>query len=310
MGYKGLLITSRNLGYIFIICILIITLFDSIALSKGRQSLLNATKHQDQGRYPEAISEYYKLIEKDPHNLEAYFNLAMIIEIVLEDNKNAIMLYDKALSIASNKKAFFFPGQECVDIEFVNTTISKMKERKRGLIQNIFSSIDGIVFPRYIVLIPGKHILSKPVVGSQELGKDTTKARNEFRFVSIINNWYQVMVPLEETGWIKGDDIRLIYQNSNESIRLSISEKAARYKMFTSNFPEHELATKAKERLRELSRELSKTKIIKKKQEGAPHKSDKNDIQSQLDKIEERYRNGLINDKERKSLRMAILRQL
>jgi len=216
------------------------------------KSLLPAIKHQDEGEYPEAITKYYNIIEENPQNLKAYYNFAMIVEIVLADYKSAILLYDKAISIAENKIAFFVPGQEGESKEKLNNLLSKLNKGKEDSIQKMFNSIDGITFPRYIVLKSGKSVSSQPFVKSNKLDTSLTGSNNEFQFINIKNNWYHLVVPSSGEAWANGNDIRMIYRNSNERRTITSQEKAERYKRFANSFPEHELAKEAEKRMNKL----------------------------------------------------------
>ena len=213
------------------------------------KSLFPAIKHQDKGEYPEAITKYYNIIEKKPKNLKAYYNLAMILEIVLADYMSAILLYDKAISIAENKIAFFIPGQEGESKEGLNNLLSKLNKGKEDSVQKMFNSIEGITFPRYIELKSGKKLSSQPFEKSGKLEASSIGQKNEFKFIDMKNNWYRLVVSLTDEAWINGNDIRMIYRNSNERRMITSGEKSERYKSFTNSFPEHELAKEARKRM-------------------------------------------------------------
>ncbi|MGR3218411.1 MAG: hypothetical protein ACUZ8H_01155 [Candidatus Anammoxibacter sp.] len=225
------------------------TAFTENSFAGADKRLLPAIKFQEQGRYPEAITTYYNIIEKNPKNLHAYYNLAMILGIVLEDYKSAIKLYDKAISIIENKITFFMPVEKGESKEELNNFLSKLKKEKEDSIQKMFNSIEGITFPRYIELKSGKKLSSQPFAKSGKLDASSIDQKNEFRFIDIKNNWYRLVVSSNNEAWVNGSDIRMIYRNSNERITLTSYEKAERYKMFSNRFPVHELAKEARKRM-------------------------------------------------------------
>ena len=254
MNAKEINVGSKLMTIVSMVVIFSLQLTVLIACSFADvdKSLLPAIKHQDEGEYPEAITKYYNIIEKKPKNLKAYYNFAMILEIVLADYKSAILLYDKAISIAENKIAFFVPGQEGESKEKLNNLLSKLNKGKEDSIQKMFNSIDSITFPRYIVLKSGKSVSSQPFVKSNKLETSLTGSNNEFQFINIKDNWYHLVVPSSGKAWVNGNDIRIIYRNSNERRTITSQEKAERYKKFANSFPEHELAKEAEKRMNKL----------------------------------------------------------
>ncbi len=253
MNAKGIYVGSKLITIVCAVVILFLQLTVLIACSFADvdKSLLPAIKHQDEGEYPEAITKYYNIIEKSPKNQEAYYNFATMLEIVLADYEGAILLYDKAISIAENKIAFFVPGQEGESKEKLNNILSKLNKGKEDSIQKMFKSIDGITFPRYIVLKTGKSVSSQPLV-SDKLETSEIGSSNEFQFINIKNNWYHLVVPPSGEAWANGNDIRMIYRNSNMARTITSHEKAERYKKFANSFPEHELAKEAEKRMNKL----------------------------------------------------------
>lgn len=210
------------------------------------KNLLTAIKYHSQGKYPEAVTKYTEIIENSPLNLDSYYNLATIFEIVLADYESAVHLYDKAISIAENKIAFFMPGQEGKNKEELNRFVAKINKHKNDSIEKMFTEINNISFPRYIVLKDGKSLSEKPLVKGAKLKEALTGSRNEFQFVDIQNNWYRVILSSDKYAWINGNDVRLIYQDSNKSITLNHEQKTKRYKWFVNSFPTHTLAENAR----------------------------------------------------------------
>ena len=242
---------------ITIVCMVVIfslqlTVLIACSFADVDKSLLPAIKHQDEGEYPQSITKYYNIIEKTPKNLKAYYNLAMILEIVLADYMSAILLYDKAISIAENKIAFFIPGQEGESKEELNNLLSKLNKGKEDSVQKMFNSIEGITFPRYIELKSGKKLSSQPFKKSGKLEASSIGQKNEFKFIDIKNNWYHLVAFSTDEAWVNGIDIRMIYRNSNERRTITSQEKAERYKRFANSFPEHELAKEAEKRMNKL----------------------------------------------------------
>ncbi len=240
-----------------IVCVVVIfslqlTVLIANSFADIDKSILPAIKHQDEGEYPEAITKYYNIIEKSPKNLKAYFNFAMVLEIVLADYKSAILLYDKAISIAENKIALFVPGHGGESREELNHLLSKLNKGKEESIRKMFNSIEGITFPRYIVLKSGKSISSQPFVESSKLEISLTGSENELQFINIKDNWYHLQLPSGGDAWADGNDIRMIYRNSNKRITIASEEKAERYKRFANSFPEHELAKEAEKKMSKL----------------------------------------------------------
>ena len=251
MNVKEIKIGSKLIIIISVVVIfsLQLTVLTANSFADADKSLLPAVKFQEQGRYPEAITEYYEIIEDNPKNLNAYYNLAMVLEIVLADYKSAILLYDKAISIAENKIAFFMPGQEGDSKEYLSNLLSKLSKQKEDAVQKMFNSIDGITFPRYIELNSKKELSSQPFEKSDKLEASSIGQKNEFRFINIKNNWYCLAINSTKQAWINGEDIRMVYRNSNERILLTGDEKAERYKSFANSFPMHELVKEAKKRM-------------------------------------------------------------
>lgn len=245
------LITYRKIWCLIAISLILLSGAINNSFAKDGQSLDTAIKHLLAGRYPDAITEYYEIIEKDPQNVNAYYNLAVIIELILEDYESSMKFIDKALSIAENKKLFSLYGQEGMDKENIDNTIPKIKARKESLIQKIFNSIEGAIFPRYIVLKTGKTVSTSPFASNSEKSSiSTTKTENEIRFIGIKNNLYQVATHSGELAWVKGDNIRLIYQNSNEKVMSTDDEKMARYKDFVNSFIDHKSTLEAKKKIK------------------------------------------------------------
>ena len=251
MNAKEINVSSKLITIVCVVVIFFLQLTVLIACSFADvdKSLFPAIKHQDKGEYPEAITKYYNIIEKNPKNLKAYYNLAMILEIVLADYMSTILLYDKAISIAENKIAFFIPGQEGESKEGLNNLLSKLNKGKEDSVQKMFNSIEGITFPRYIELKSGKELSSQPFEKSGKLEASSIGQKNEFKFIDTKDNWYRLVVPSTDEAWVNGNDIRMIYRNSNERRMITSGEKSERYKSFTNSFPEHELAKEARKRM-------------------------------------------------------------
>ncbi len=247
-----------GLKLIATVCLVVVFSLQSESLisnsfADADKSLFPAIKRQEKGEYPEAITKYYNIIEEKPRNLKAYYNLAIIIEVVLADYNSAILLYDKAISIAENKIAFFNPGQGGEGKGELNNLLSKLKKGREEAIQKMFNSIDGITFPRYIVLKPGKSVSSQPFAKSDKLETSLTDSNNEFQLINLKNNWYHLVLPTGGESWVNGNDVRIIYRNSNERRMTTGKEKAELYKGFTNSFPEHELVKEAVKRMNKLS---------------------------------------------------------
>jgi len=345
MFHKSQRIFLQATNYLIVISIFIQMVFVTDIYAKwGIYKLGDGISYQNEGRYPEAITEYYQVLEAGPQNLYAYYNLAYIIEIVLEDFGSSIKFCDKAISIAENIKSFSGPETKDINKDELDTITLKLKERKKIIIQKIFNSIEGLSFPRYVVLKPGKKIFSKPDMNAKEISKSSVSMRKDVRFHKLKNNWYQVTVFSGEIGWVRGKDVQLVYVNSNERIELLVYEMIARYKEISNNFVDNNMSLKSKERIDELYYERARTKNtidhyehylaecpggkhvqeIKenlKKLTGPKPPSgggqavstnilDHKDIERQLDKIERLYKKGLINSQEREELRMDVLRQL
>ncbi len=251
MNAKEIKIGSKLITIVCMVFILFLqqTAFTTNSFADVDKSLLPAIKFQEQGRYQEAITKYYDIIEKNPKNLKAYYNLAMILEIVLADYMSAILLYDKSISIAENKIAFIIPGQEGESKEGLNNLLSKLNKGKEDSVQKRFSSIEEITFPRYIELKSGKKLSSQPFEKSGKLEASSIGQKNEFKFIDIKNNWYRLVASSTDEAWVNGKDIRMIYQNSNERTALTGNEKVERYKSFANSFPMHELAKEARKRM-------------------------------------------------------------
>lgn len=218
----------------------------------SKSSLSTAIGLQNAGRYSEAITEYYSIIENDSHNFEAYFNLAELIEIVLGDYYSSSLLYDMSVEIAKRRLLFSSSNDEALNKEDITLLISKAKVQRELLITEIYASIEGVAFPRYIMLKPGKNV-------SAEYNIDNG---NQFEFHGIENNEYLVDISSTEKAEINGNDILMIYYNSNENIELRDEDKAERYKNFVINFPEHKLSFNAKRRNDELTKNLTGNNIL------------------------------------------------
>lgn len=340
MFHKSQRMLLQATNYLIVISIFIQMVFVTETYAKwGIYKLEDGISYQNEGRYPEAITEYYKVLEMGPQNLYAYYNLAYIIEIVLEDFGSSIKFCDKALSIAENIKSFSSSGTKGINKDEIDTITLKLKERRSILIQKMFNSIEGPSYPRYVVIESKKKIFSQPKANAREIIKTSVEMRKDVRFLKMKNDWYQVMAFSGEIGWVRGKDVQLVYMNSNERIELPVSEMVKRYKKISNNFADN-MALKSKERIdelyykqartkntidhyehylaecpdgkhvQEIKENLKKSGIKPSSGRGPSNILDHEDIERQLDEIEELYKNGLINSQERGELRMDVLRQL
>jgi len=182
-------------GQVWLLIICMIILFSCCKnIYAADKSLLTALKYQHNGDYPAAITEYYKIIENSPKNLDAYFSLAILLEIVLADYESAVHLYDKAISIAENKIAFFISDQGGRSKNQLNTLVNTIKSRKKILVDRLFSMIENEASPGYLVIESGGDIMSAPSRESKKIDISITGGDNEYQFRNIKNNWYHIVV--------------------------------------------------------------------------------------------------------------------
>ncbi len=233
-----------------VVALLIIGTFVTVPCMAGKGvTLISAIKLQDEGLYPQAITEYYKIIENEPHNFKAYYNLAVLIDVVLGDYENAILMNDKSLSITKNKIAFFYQEEGGISEEEIKDFVSKIETSKKVLTERIFEVIENPAPQRYIVLKPGKNIASNVNKNSNEM----KIIQNEFRFLNIKDNRYKIALSDTDSTWISNDYVHLIFHNSNQRTKLTNSAKIEKYKNFMNSFPEHELTVEAEKRVKDLS---------------------------------------------------------
>lgn len=328
MNNKYVQVACQSINYLIAVSMFMLMVFVTDVYAKwGTAQMESGIDFQNEGRYPEAINEYYRVIEKEPQNLYAYYNLICIIEIVLEDFNSSIQLCDKAISIAENRRVFFNQGKNEIKKEDIDTLTSKIKERRKILIQKLFKSFEVPLSPRYMVI-------------KSKLPVETQKG---LRFLKIKGNKYQVMTSTGEIDWIKRKDVKLIYMNSNKRIELPVTEKIAGYKRIINNYSDNNLVRKSKERIDELYYELARAtgyeedcerylaecpdgkhvqevrEILNKTGKKMPSDSgqsasaknlDTKEIKQRLDEIEIMYNKGLITGQEKDKLRMDVLRHL
>lgn len=306
--YKNLTIKSSSI-FVCLFCLQVI--YFCTCFAANNKNLTTAIKLKNEGKYPESITKYYDIIETSPLELDAYYNLAELLKTVLADYETAMRLYDKALSIAENKITFFTPDEGNRNKDELNDLISNINKTKSNLIEEIFNSIQGMKSPRYIVLKTGKKTSSKSL----------TNTNNEHKFKHIINNKYYVYTTSDENVWIDGNNIRMIYKNSNERNILPHVEMATRYSAFAKSFPNHKYAIQARNKSNEINKALAqanvRTKTVPKQQTKItnvttqkPPTPTQKSTQHQLKEVDDRYKKGIINDEERKRLRMEILTNL
>ncbi len=252
MDNKYVQAACQSIKYLIAVSILMLMVFVTNVYAKWSIAQMESgIDFQIEGRYPEAINEYYRVIEKEPQNLYAYYNLICIIEIVLGDFNSSIQLCDKAISIAENKMVFSNQGKKEIKKEDIDTLASKIKERRKILVQKLFKSLEAPSSPRYVVIKSKKRIL-KIADDVLRKSKVPVEPQKGFRFLKIKNNKYQVVVSTGEIDWTNGKDIKLIYMNSNKRIELPVSEKIAGYKKIVNNYSDNNLVRKSKERIDEL----------------------------------------------------------
>jgi len=88
----------------------------------------------EEGRYKEAVEYYKKAISIDPEDKESYYNLGVIYDCFLPDNKKAVYYFSQYLKLAI----------DATDASYVRNRISQIRIRsKLGISKTIRSISDG-----------------------------------------------------------------------------------------------------------------------------------------------------------------------
>ena len=70
----------------------------------SNSSIKRGKQFKSDGDYPSAITAFTKSIKRKPENLEAYYQLGLIIEKVLRDYDKAISLYKSVITLSEGVK--------------------------------------------------------------------------------------------------------------------------------------------------------------------------------------------------------------
>ncbi|MGR3218412.1 MAG: hypothetical protein ACUZ8H_01160 [Candidatus Anammoxibacter sp.] len=252
--------TKISIFCVKVLAVSLISCASSICYSGSAETYIaRAQKFQAEGNYVNAITEFYNAIIKEPSYPYTYNHLAVISNIVLDDYYAAAGLYEKALSLLEFRKAFLEKGListvpsggsksnsgDLFSVEKLEAVIKEIEEKKRILIRKVYNAIDSPIYPIYIAIKEKKKVYTSLFKG-KPIPPDSLAGQKEFMFLELQNDWYKVQLPSSNVGWIKSNDINLIYRNKAEPIILSKVEKANVYNEFSIRFQNHVLAEKAK----------------------------------------------------------------
>jgi outer membrane protein assembly factor BamD (BamD/ComL family) len=218
----------------------------------SNSSIKRGKQFKSDGDYPSAITAFTKSIKRKPENLEAYYQLGLIIEKVLRDYDKAISLYKSVITLSEGVN----PVGTDEELKAFNSLITNTKESLDRAIGQKFKSIEKPKVPVYIMIKPNKTIRKEPKMLSYSLHK-TTSYVSEFRLLDFKYNWYQINVPSIGHGWINGKNVLKITQKEKKAIETSPPGKAALYQRFVDQYPDSHFASEAKARADSISYEIA-----------------------------------------------------
>lgn len=244
----------------FLLFLLLIFHSQNQANSQGfLKKYLNSSLIQDgkqlkaDGDYPTAIKKFTKSIKKEPGDLEAYYQLGLIFEEVLQDYDKAISLYKNVISLSEGVK----PVGTDEELKEFDALITNTRESLNRAIGQKFESIEKPKIPVYIMVKPYKTIRKEPKMISFSLHKTTSYA-SEFKLLDFNANWYQIHVPSIGSGWVNGKNVMKIILKDKEAMETSPAGKAALYERFENQYPDFRFATDAKDKADSISYQLAK----------------------------------------------------
>jgi outer membrane protein assembly factor BamD (BamD/ComL family)/uncharacterized RDD family membrane protein YckC/heme exporter protein D len=219
----------------------------------SNSSIKSGKQLKTDGDYPSAITAFTKSIKREPQNLEAYYQLGLIFEEVLQDYDKAISLYKNVISLSDGIK----PTGTDEELKEFNSLIANTRPSIDRAIRKKFESIEKPKVPVCIMVEPYKKILKEPEMFSYSIYKTTSYAA-EFRLLDFSGNWYQVHVPSAGPGWVNGKDVLKIVQKGNNAIETSPAGKASLYQRFAELYPDSSFASEAKDKAVSISYELAR----------------------------------------------------
>ena len=321
---------------IFVVSLISCT--SSICFSGTAQTYIaRAQEYQAEGNYVNAITEFYNAIIKEPSYPYTYNYLAVISDIVLDDYDAVTVFYEKALSLLNFRKAFLERGlvstissdvktsssENLFSMDKLDAAIKEIEEKKGNLIKKMYDAIDSPIYPVYIAIKAKKKVYKGPSKG-KSIPSDSLAGQKEFMFLELQDDWYKVQLPTSDKGWIKSKDINLIYRNKAKPIMLSKAEKAHAYREFSIKFQNHVLAEKAKAISDKLiietggpirvATEPQHANIAKTAQpvvnENLSPADKEQRIIARLEKLEDFFKKGLIDQEEYEAKKKDILKEL
>ena len=209
----------------------------------SNSSIKRGKQFKSDGDYPSAITAFTKSIKRKPENLEAYYQLGLIIEKVLRDYDKAISLYKSVITLSEGVN----PVGTDEELKAFNSLITNTKESLDRAIGQKFESIEKPKVPVYIMIKPNKTIRKEPKMLSYSLHK-TSSYVSEFKLLGFKYNWYQINVPSAGSGWINGKNVLKITQKEKKAIETSSAGKAALYQRFADLYPDSRFAQNAKDK--------------------------------------------------------------
>jgi outer membrane protein assembly factor BamD (BamD/ComL family) len=213
----------------------------------------NGKQLKAEGNYPSAITAFTKSITKEPENLEAHYQLGLVLEEVMHKYDKAVFLYKKVITLSEGVK----PTGNEEELKEFNTLIANSRESIARAIKKKFESIEKPTAPVYIDVKPNKKVFKEPKKHSYSIYQTTSYA-NDFRLFDFQDDWYQINVSSVGLGWISGKDVLKIIQKENVFPETSLSGKAAQYERFVDLYPDSAFATDARERAHNIYYELAK----------------------------------------------------
>jgi len=255
---RPLLISSLLLSFLFL------CLSENHAIAQGflkelySSSLIKKGKRfKADGDYASAITKFSKSIRTEPDNLEAYYQLGLILEDVMYDYDGAFSMYRKVVTLSRDAKP---TGTDEESGEF-NTLIENAGTSVDRAVRKKFESIEKPKVPVYIIVKPDRKVLKIPKkfpALSGFIHKTTVRDANEFRLERFDDDWYQINVPSVGSGWVRGKDILKIMKKEEEAMEVSLAEKAAKYERFVELHPDSVFAAEAGEKADDRYYDLAK----------------------------------------------------
>ena len=218
-------------------------------------SLINkGIQHKEEGDYVSAISKFTKSMQTDPNNLEADYQLGLVLEDVLHYYDETISIYYNIIELS---KVLKVPNTE-EDQKKMDDLVGNAKKGIDRVLGKKFESLEKPKIPIYIKVKPDRNIAEKPDIISNSIFNTSNADSNMFKLESFDENWYRIDVPSVGIGWVNGKDVLEIILREVRDVEFDITEKISDYERFIEQYPDSFYTPDAKERLEGLNFKITK----------------------------------------------------